>query len=72
MKHFEELVADLRTRRPPDPLTRLEMIEREVSDLVAEVRRGRFVQDDGCLLGDVLEHGNQMIEAIATLHGAGE
>lgn len=69
MRPFIELLP---TKRQIDPLTALENLEREVSDLVAEVRRGQFVQDDGCLLGDVLEHGNQMIEAIATLHGAGE
>ena len=69
MTPFEEL---RHPPRKPDPVVLLENLERDVSELLAEVRRGRFIQDDGCLLGDVLEHGNQMIEAIATLHGAGE
>ncbi len=72
MKHFNEIVSDLKSRKPVDPLTALENLERDVSELVADVRRGRFVQDDGCLLGDVLDYGNQTVEAIATLRGVSQ
>lgn len=69
MKEFSELLP---AKRRIDPLVALENLEREVSDLVADVRRGRFVQDDGCLLGNVVEYGNETLEAIAALRGDSE
>ena len=68
MKTFDQITSEVR-RAKPDPLVALETLEREVSDLVADVRRGRFVRDDGCLLGNVVEYGNETLEAIAALRG---
>ena len=68
---FEAVQASVK-KSQPDPLTALENIEREISELVADVRRGRFVRDDGCLLGNVVDDGNETLEFIASLRGVSE
>lgn len=68
MHPWEELQCN-QPKRKPDPLVALETLEREVTELVADVRRGRFVRDDGSLLGNVVEYGNETIEAILALRG---